>query len=170
MRTRSRIAAVLVAGAAAFTVAGAAAREHEHEHEHEGRGRERSPLAGPIDPIYAKECGACHVPYPPGLLPSASWRRIMADLERHFGQDAELEPGVRSGLERWLVDRGAPEGPAGGTPLRITELGWFRREHREVPRGAAARPSIGSMANCAACHPRAAAWDFDEDRVRIPAR
>ena len=65
-------------------------------------------------PIYLKECGACHVAYPPHLLPAASWRALMAGLDRHFGQNAELEPEVRAAVERWLVasagaDAGGPE-------------------------------------------------------------
>ena len=72
-------------------------------------------------------------------------------------------------IEAWLV-REAGQDRAGGAepPLRITTLPWFVHEHDEVPRGAAARPSIRSMANCAACHPGAESWDFDEDRAKIP--
>jgi hypothetical protein len=67
-----------------------------------------------------------------------------------------------------VAARAGPEPRDGAAPLRITDLGWFRREHDEVPRDAAARPSVRTMANCAACHPRAAAWDYDEDGVKIP--
>jgi hypothetical protein len=96
----------------------------------------------------------------------------MTGLDRHFGQNAELEPEVRATVERWLVaSAGADAGGAGTSPpLRITTLPWFRHEHDEVPARAVARPSIRSMANCAACHPGAESWDFDEDRAKIPAR
>ncbi len=92
----------------------------------------------------------------------------MAGLDRHFGQNAELEPEVRAVLERWLVERAGSSG-GDGAPLRATEAGWFRHKHRKVE-GAAARPAVRSIANCAACHPGAERWDFDEDGVRIPAR
>ena len=54
-------------------------------------------------PRYAQECAACHMAYPPGLLPAASWHRIMGRLERHFGSEASLdEASVREiGAEVW---------------------------------------------------------------------
>jgi mono/diheme cytochrome c family protein len=60
--------------------------------------------------LYRKECGACHVAYPPGLLPAASWRRTLAGLDRHFGQSAELDAAEAAALERWLVARAAESG------------------------------------------------------------
>jgi hypothetical protein len=175
MRTHTGItlaAAALLA--ASMTVLDARARDHgrEREDEHEDHGsHRRSGRAPAIDPTYAKECGSCHVAYPPGMLPAASWRGIMAGLDRHFGQDAALEPDVAASIERWLV-ASAQGGTrtAAGAPLRITALPWFVDEHDEVPAGAVARPSIRSMANCAACHPGAESWDFDEDRAKIPGR
>jgi hypothetical protein len=95
----------------------------------------------------------------------------MAGLDLHFGQNAELEPELRDALERWLVANAGRERPEyAEPPLRITELRWFRHEHDEVPPGAVARPTVRSMANCAACHRGAESWDFDEDRAKIPAR
>ena len=42
-------------------------------------------------PRYQQECAACHVAFPPGMLPADSWRRLMNDLPRHFGTDASLD-------------------------------------------------------------------------------
>ncbi len=52
---------------------------------------------GPLMPaqvpsVNKQESPACHTAYPPGLLPAASWRRIMGGLDRHYGSDASLEP------------------------------------------------------------------------------
>ena len=49
-------------------------------------------LPADAPPAYVRECGDCHVAYPPGLLPATSWRRLMAGLDRHYGSDASLEP------------------------------------------------------------------------------
>ena len=35
------------------------------------------------DDIYLDECGACHLAYPPGLLPEPSWRLLLAHLDDH---------------------------------------------------------------------------------------
>jgi hypothetical protein len=158
--------------AAALTLGGASARDHDDDGGGDRRALEHGRRAGPPDPAYVKECGACHVAYAPALLPAASWRALFAGLDRHFGEDASVEPPIRAALERWVVERSAPDPRAAPRepPLRITELRWFRDEHDEVPADAAARPSIRSLSNCGACHPGAERWDFDEDRVRIPGR
>jgi nitrate/TMAO reductase-like tetraheme cytochrome c subunit len=53
-------------------------------------------------------------------------------------------------------------------PLRITETRWFVKKHDEVPRTTWTRKSVGSAANCAACHRQAEKGLFDEDTVSIP--
>ncbi len=93
----------------------------------------------PDHPLYAAECGSCHVAYPPQLLPAQSWRQLMAGLQRHFGTDASLEPALGKEIEQFLADHA---GRRGGTELRITETRWFRKEHGVVK----------NPADCAACH------------------
>ena len=48
----------------------------------------------PVDnKTYADECGSCHYAYPPGLLPSKSWAKLLDEkaLSNHFGEDATLD-------------------------------------------------------------------------------
>jgi hypothetical protein len=132
-----------------------------------GVGRDRA-TASAVLPAYGKECGSCHLAFPPNLLPASSWTKMMAGLDRHFGKNAELEPEVRAPIERWLVE-GAGSARGGEASLRFTDGAWFRRKHRKVE-GKVSRPSIKSLANCAACHPGAERWDFDEDGIVIPQR
>src|SRR3990172_1957361 len=42
-------------------------------------------------PLYQMECGSCHVAYSPGHLPETSWRTIMNNLDRHYGEDASID-------------------------------------------------------------------------------
>lgn len=176
--------AVAIAALAAAGATAALASERGEREEHRGRRERERRASAPADAgaraLYRKECGACHLDFPPSFLPAGSHRRIMAGLERHFGQDAELEPEVRARIERWLVDNAAEAGTSrksreilgsiqGEPPLRITEVPYFRRKHREVGARVVARPSVRSLANCAACHPGARDWDFDDDGAKIPA-
>lgn len=121
-------------------------------------------------PRYAQECGACHVPYPPGLLPKASWQRLMHDLPNHFGSDASVDAATLKELDAWLAaNAGGGRRAAEAPPQdRITRSQWFIREHREVAPAVWKSPLVKSPANCAACHTQAARGDFDEDTVRIP--
>src|SRR3989344_6200999 len=44
-----------------------------------------------VPSAYTQECAACHTAYPPGLLPAASWNRVMTGLAQHYGTDASLD-------------------------------------------------------------------------------
>lgn len=125
--------------------------------------------------MYREECGACHVAYPAGLLPAASWSTIMATLDDHFGENAEVSAESATMITAYLTDNAGKPGRGmlkrikGDAPLRITELPYFVRKHDEVPeRMVSGNEEVGSFSNCNACHQRAESGDFDEDSVRIP--
>ena len=95
-----------------------------------------------------KECGECHMAFPPALLPEESWRRIMAGLGDHFGEDASLGAALATEIRAYLV---ANAGSGDPTLLRITEQRWWQREHRFGP-SVWRQKEVGSKANCDACH------------------
>jgi hypothetical protein len=121
------------------------------------------------------ECTACHIAYPAGLLPAASWQRIMGDLGNHFGDDASLDDATRESITAYLVANAADTGgrewgrrmlrgvdPA-NPPLRITELPRWEHKHDEVPAREWKSVKVKSRANCGACHADAAQGYFEED-------
>lgn len=142
----------------------------------------RSTGVAPIsNPIYQEECGACHMAYPPGLLPSASWRRIMNELEDHFGESAELDEQTTQILTGFLDENAADrsnyrrsrammnkiQSPDGLAPLRITDLPYFRHEHDEIPQRIIKLPEVGSLSQCNACHLNAERGSFNEHEISI---
>jgi hypothetical protein len=126
----------------------------------------------PLLPKYQQECAACHMAYPPGMLPAASWQRLMGGLGKHFGTDASLDPASVKELSGWLgANAGTYKRVSEQPPQdRITQSAWFLHKHRdgEVPANVWKRASVGSASNCAACHTNAAKGNFNEDDVRIP--
>lgn len=151
--------------------------------EHGGWGESRADLASVANATYGQECGACHLAYQPGLLPTEAWARIMdpAALADHFGDDASLGDGPRKEIAAFLAANAAGRagqlpasafavGSDGGSALpRITETRYFTRKHHEVPvRLVAGNPGVGSFSRCNACHRGAAAGNYNEDRVVIP--
>ncbi|WP_416559359.1 diheme cytochrome c [Limnohabitans sp. yimb22184] len=130
---------------------------------------------GPLMPaqvpsVYKQECAACHTAYLPGLLPAASWRRIMGGLERHYGSDASLEPAQVQQVSAWLLAHAGTYKRVREEPPqdRITRSAWFVRKHREIAPAVWQRASIQSAAQCSACHTQAEQGQFDEHQVRIP--
>mgnify|MGYP003337774045 CR=1 FL=1 len=128
----------------------------------------RSGRRVPLDPLYVQECGSCHAPFPPALLPAESWQRLLGGLRKHFGTDASLEPAAQEALGRWLTANATTRRIEAPAEDRITRTRWFQREHDEVPADAWRRPAVKNAANCAACHPAAAEGGYSERQVRIP--
>ncbi len=130
-------------------------------------------MAVPRLAAYTQECAACHMAYPPGLLPAASWQRLMANLPRHFGADASLDPATQKSLSAWLAANAGSykkvaREPAPPPQDRISQSAWFVREHREITSAVWTRKAVGSAANCAACHSGAEAGRFSEHDVKVP--
>jgi hypothetical protein len=121
-------------------------------------------------PVYTQECGSCHMAFPPGLLPGASWQRIMTGLDKHYGTDASLDVASAQQINVWLqANAGTYKRVREEPPKdRITQSNWFTRKHREVAPEVFKRASIKSAANCMACHAGAEQGNYDEHGVRIP--
>jgi hypothetical protein len=137
-------------------------------------------LAPATDAAYLQECGGCHLAYPPGLLPARSWNRLLAGLDDHFGENAELAAPARDHLRAYLTGNAADNATNkrsrrivasldGATPLRISETPYIQHKHRELPSGAiGANAKVKTLGDCAACHRQAQRGDFNDDDVVIP--
>jgi len=130
---------------------------------------------------YRAECGSCHFAYQPGLLPEKSWRKMMAGLDDHFGDNAELSADVNKNILDYLVANSADKSDykrstrivgslqVGEVPLRISDTVYFKRKHNEIPaRFVADNKDVGSYSKCAACHTRAEQGSYNEHEVKIP--
>ena len=112
---------------------------------------------------FNKQCGACHMAYPPVFLPARSWKAITSDLAHHFGEDASLDKATTKIIADYLManaaDR-APGAPAGvlrgigpdDVPLRIIDTPFWNSVHRNIPAAVLARPEIKTKSNCLGCH------------------
>ena len=114
---------------------------------------------------FAKECGACHMAFPPEMLPAASWKKIIAGLADHFGEDASLTPKTAADIEAYLTANAAESSSfgrrfmaglrPGEAPLRITEMPvWIGIHSDEIPSSVWKDPRVKSKSNCPACHHR----------------
>ena len=134
----------------------------------EDRGKPVQPAQ--VNAKFQQECSGCHMAFPAGLLPAASWRKMMTGLDKHFGVDASLAPAEVTEITNFLVKNASNRWTATTSPLRITESAWFKSKHneREISPAVWKRAAIKSPSNCSACHAGAEKGDFNEDRVKIP--
>ena len=135
-----------------------------------GEDRGKPVMPTQVDAKWQAECSSCHLAYPPGLLPAASWSKVMQGLDKHFGTDASLSSQDTQEISAFLEKIGSNRWSANSAPLRITEGAWFKAKHTSGAINPAVwkRASVKSPANCLACHSGAGKGDFDEDRVHIP--
>jgi cytochrome b len=132
----------------------------------------------PLDPVYAKECGACHTAYHPSLAPAATWRAVVAGLDAHFGDDASLAGPLTDRLLGYLVANSAEQWdskpanffrlPDAAQPLRITALPAWQHTHRRIPQSAFGVKAVGGKLNCSACHRDAASGRFAPQAIATP--
>jgi Dihaem cytochrome c len=132
-------------------------------------------VAPVTDPMVKRECGSCHMAFPPQFLPRRSWQKLVDTLPDHFGENASLAEAQRKAVLDYLLANAA-DGPKAGrqgrkfaegipstqTPLRITETPRWVKEHREVRGDRWRAPNVKSKANCVACH-KAAEQGIYED-------
>jgi cytochrome b len=131
---------------------------------------------------WRNECGSCHLAFHPSLLPSRSWKRIMAEQQQHFGADLGLDAPTSAALLAFLSENSADRHqtePASkidrslkieSVPLRITETPYWLKKHSDIAATAWQLPQVKSKANCAACHLDAEAGTFEDAAMRLPAR
>lgn len=158
----------LVGAAGLLLALGAAASDSSSRYGGENRGK---PLAPPeANTKWQQECGSCHVAYVPALMGKASWQRVMAGLDKHFGADASLDAATSREIGDYLSRNASNRWSAATAPLRITQTAWFKAKHnaREVDPAVWSRPSVKSAANCSACHGGAERGNFNEHEIRIP--
>ena len=119
-------------------------------------------------------CGTCHMAFQPSMLPAASWRLMMTDLDDHFEEKVVLKPAAIKHISNYMVANAGDSkasGEAGRVALqglnnnatlqRITAAPYFKKEHRFLE-NRILEEWVGSVANCPACH--VGAWVGDYKR------
>lgn len=130
---------------------------------------DKLPTPADAPAAFKTECGSCHIAFPPSLLIADDWKRVMANLDKHYGDNASLDAKTRQDIEDFLVRHGGSEKKRAGAgdPPRITTTDSFKRMHREVPAKIWADPAVKSAANCAGCHQRAEEGRYGEREIVI---
>ncbi len=137
-------------------------------------------VPGATDPIYVRECGACHLAYPPSIATAATWKMILETLDHHFGEDATLSDVTMQYLAQYLAEQSSEHFDTRiahvfvvtdpDDPLRLTATPFWRRHHDNIPDFVFASRAVRAKAACDACHHDTATGRFDPQVIDIPAK
>jgi cytochrome b len=136
------------------------------------------PFAGPalaMDPQWQHECGSCHLAFHPSLLPARSWQAMLTEQD-HFGEDLALDAKVVASLSSFAAAHSAEHAetpaawriasrtPASSTPLRITEISYWKGRHAGVTDEDWKRVK---KIDCGGCHLDAELGTFEPGAIHI---
>jgi cytochrome c553 len=131
-----------------------------------------------VNAAHKTECGACHEPFHPSLLPRTSWHAIMSNLGDHFGENASLSTAAateiadylnRFSAEAWDTEVGNRfRIVTSENPLRITANTYWQAKHAEIPNAVFSTPPVSSKANCIGCHSDSLTGRFDDQKIKLP--
>jgi hypothetical protein len=116
-------------------------------------------------PAALEQCGECHIVFPSRMLPSRSWAAILARMDDHFGEDADIPKKDLDEIRAFLTSHAADSPNAtprerhfmsellpNSTPTRITDTPWWNQVHADFDFDGVKRSAVKSAANCLACH------------------
>lgn len=145
-------------------------------------GYSSTPDVAPVkNDLYIKECGSCHFPYQPGLLPSNAWNKMMSNLENHFNTDASLDDETFKTLSKYLNDNSAEKNmqykrsnrivsslSPNQIPDSISTTPYMVKKHREIRKDLITQKEVKGLFNCIACHTTADKGIYSERDIKIP--
>ena len=131
--------------------------------------------------LYIKECGSCHFPYQPGLLPSNAWNKMMTNLENHFNSDASLNEADLQTLTKYLNDNSAEKNmqykrsnrivsslAKNQIPDSISTTPYMIKKHKDIKKDLITQNEVKGLFNCMACHKTADKGIYGERDINIP--
>ena len=131
--------------------------------------------------LYIKECGSCHFPYQPGLLPSNAWNKMMTNLENHFNNDASLNEANLQTLTKYLNDNSAEKNmqykrsnrivsslAKNQIPDSISTTPYMIKKHEDIRKNLITQNEVKGLFNCIACHKTADKGIYGERDINIP--
>lgn len=112
--------------------------------------------------VYQRECGACHVAYPPSALPAKSWATLLEGLDDHFGEDATLDQDDLKVITHWVLRQSQrtkrdklsafAASVSKTNPLQVTQSAQWLAVHSDISSDRFSTAPVNSPANCQACH------------------
>jgi hypothetical protein len=105
--------------------------------------------------LYLENCATCHIPLPPQVFPTETWRDVLRDTQ-HYGVQVPLimDPG-RILVWNYLRTFSRPLLPDEEAPALLWQSRYLKALHPKIE-----LPSRIDINSCASCHPGARQFDY----------
>jgi hypothetical protein len=122
---------------------------------------------------YNQQCNVCHFAYPPGMLPAASWKKLMDAMPQHFTGQVMMNIDTQEEIATWLQANAGTFALVAEEPPqhRITQSVWWTKIHMNNPKVPAAvwkKSSVAKGSSCVTCHQTAAKGAFSAKTAQVP--
>ena len=106
--------------------------------------------------LYLENCSSCHIPIPPEVLPTETWREILKKPHQHYGKKLpELISVTKLLIWDYLRTFSRPLAPQEVIPIYVQQSRYFKALHPRVK-----LPKYVTHQSCVTCHPAAAQFDY----------
>lgn len=106
--------------------------------------------------LYLNNCSSCHIALPPAVLPTESWRQILLQPDKHYGQKLpKMNPLDIRIMWSYIRDYSRPLKEGEEKPERVSQSRYFYALHPKVE-----LPEVVRLSNCGSCHTGISKFDY----------
>ncbi|KAF3887287.1 MULTISPECIES: cytochrome c [Nostocales] len=106
--------------------------------------------------LYLENCSTCHIPLPPAVFPTQTWKNLLEDSQHYGVQIKPLVDPPRILVWRYLSAFSRPQLLEDEQiPYRVGSSRYFRALHPQVK-----LPKPIQIGSCVTCHPSASDFNF----------
>lgn len=105
---------------------------------------------------YLQNCSSCHIPIPPEVLPTATWKEILENPQQHYGKSLPDFFGLsRQLIWQYLSYSSRDLIKDEVKPSYVSDSRYFKALHPQVE-----LPQPVTNQTCLSCHPGASKLDY----------
>jgi hypothetical protein len=106
--------------------------------------------------LYLKNCSGCHLPIAAEVLPTDTWRALLSNPAKHYGESLPKIIGINQYLMwQYLSNYSRPLLKDEPLPMYVANSRYFKALHPQVN-----LPKPANLETCASCHPNFNKLDY----------
>jgi hypothetical protein len=106
--------------------------------------------------LYLENCSSCHLPIPPEVLPTETWREILEKPQQHYSEQLTPTISLTTRLMwQYLSTFSRPLLPDESQPKYVEQSRYFKALHPRVK-----LPKPVTVQTCITCHPSATEFNY----------